>query len=64
MQYEDERDNGPNGEPSIQDMTIKAIDILKKNSKGYFLLVEGSLYKTLIMFILRWTYMDVEDNVC
>ncbi|MDD5411807.1 MAG: alkaline phosphatase, partial [Methylobacter sp.] len=29
------------GEPSLTEMTIKAIDILKKNHNGYFLMVEG-----------------------
>lgn len=29
------------GEPSLTDMTTKAIDILKKNPNGYFLMVEG-----------------------
>jgi alkaline phosphatase len=29
------------GEPSLTEMTTKAIDILKKNKKGYFLMVEG-----------------------
>lgn len=29
------------GEPSLTEMTIKAIDILKKNRNGYFLMVEG-----------------------
>ncbi|TAK60458.1 alkaline phosphatase [Methylobacter sp.] len=29
------------GEPSLTEMTTKAIDILKKNSNGYFLMVEG-----------------------
>ena len=28
-------------EPSLQEMTLKAIDVLSKNSKGYFLMVEG-----------------------
>ncbi|XP_022257788.1 alkaline phosphatase-like isoform X3 [Limulus polyphemus] len=40
MQYEFERVTS-NSEPSITDMTKKAIQILSKNSKGYFLLVEG-----------------------
>ncbi|WAR23807.1 PPBT-like protein [Mya arenaria] len=44
MQYEFERTD-PNhekaGEPSLAEMTQKAIEILKKNPKGYFLLVEG-----------------------
>ena len=29
------------GEPSLAEMTEKAIKILRKNNKGYFLLVEG-----------------------
>ncbi len=29
------------GEPSLTEMTTKAIDILKKNRNGYFLMVEG-----------------------
>jgi alkaline phosphatase len=29
------------GEPSLTEMTVKAIDILKKNKNGYFLMVEG-----------------------
>lgn len=41
MQYEVDRDKSSNGEPSITEMTAKAIQILKKNSNGFFLLVEG-----------------------
>lgn len=41
MQYEVERPNDTAGEPSIKEMVDKAIKILKKNPKGYFLLVEG-----------------------
>lgn len=44
MQYDIDR-NDPHyekaGEPHIKDMTEKAIQILSKNPKGYFLLVEG-----------------------
>ena len=43
MQYEVDRVNDGAGEPSIAEMTEKAINILKKNPKGYFLLVEGNL---------------------
>lgn len=43
MQYEYQRDTGPNGEPSLAEMTQKAIEILGRNDKGYFLLVEGEL---------------------
>ncbi|OWF39849.1 alkaline phosphatase, tissue-nonspecific isozyme-like isoform X2 [Mizuhopecten yessoensis] len=41
MQYEMERDDGPQGEPSLTEMTTKAIKILQKNDKGFFLMVEG-----------------------
>lgn len=41
MQYEVDRIEGEPKEPSIAEMTEKAIKILKKNPKGYFLLVEG-----------------------
>jgi alkaline phosphatase len=39
MSYEADRD--PKNEPSLAQMTKKAIDILKTNSNGYFLMVEG-----------------------
>lgn len=39
MSYELDRD--PAKEPSLSEMTIKAIDTLVKNDKGYFLMVEG-----------------------
>lgn len=42
MQYESDRTASDTpGEPSIAEMTEKAIKILQKNPKGYFLLVEG-----------------------
>ncbi|CAH0726766.1 unnamed protein product, partial [Brenthis ino] len=41
MRYESERDRGPNGMPSISDMVEAAIKVLKKNSNGFFLMVEG-----------------------
>lgn len=43
MQYEYQRDTGPNGEPSLAEMTQKAIEILGRNDKGFFLLVEGKM---------------------
>lgn len=39
MSYDIDRD--PSLEPSLAEMTIKAIDILSKNQKGFFLMVEG-----------------------
>lgn len=41
MAYDDSRDDGPNGEPSLEEMTSKAIDILQKKPYGFFLMVEG-----------------------
>ncbi|MEG3766867.1 alkaline phosphatase, partial [Alteromonas sp. 14N.309.X.WAT.G.H12] len=41
MQYEADRANDVAGEPSITEMTTKAIDILDNNEKGYFLMVES-----------------------
>lgn len=39
MSMEHERDKGPEGMPSISDMLEAAIKVLKKNKKGYFLMV-------------------------
>lgn len=50
MQYEVDREEDGAGEPSIAEMTEKAIKILQKNSKGYFLFVEGSLQ-------LKWSLL-------
>jgi alkaline phosphatase len=41
MEFEQDRANDIAGEPSLADMTGKAIDILKKNQNGYFLMVEA-----------------------
>ena len=41
VQYEADRENDPAGEPSLEAMTTKAMDILSKNRNGYFLMVEG-----------------------
>ncbi|XP_055594225.1 alkaline phosphatase 4-like [Uranotaenia lowii] len=42
MSYEKVRDKGEGGEPSLAEMTEKALRVLKrKNSNGYVLLVEG-----------------------
>jgi alkaline phosphatase len=42
MQFEDNRNTSDMGEPSLAEMTAKAIQILKKNKNGFFLMVEGS----------------------
>ncbi len=41
MQYEADRGNDIAGEPSLTDMTSKAIDILAKDNDGFFLMVES-----------------------
>ncbi|WP_404823002.1 alkaline phosphatase [Neiella holothuriorum] len=41
MQYEADRANDVAGEPSLSEMTSKAIDILDNNEDGYFLMVES-----------------------
>ncbi|XP_066597583.1 alkaline phosphatase-like [Prorops nasuta] len=37
------RDQGPKGQPSLEDMTVKALKILEKSANGYLLVVEGGL---------------------
>ncbi|MGB0893640.1 MAG: alkaline phosphatase [Parashewanella sp.] len=41
MQYEADRKNDKAGEPSLSEMTAKAIDILKQDPDGFFLTVES-----------------------
>ena len=41
MQYEHDRDRGPDGEPDLEAMTRFAIESLSRNDQGYVLLVES-----------------------
>ncbi|HWP95149.1 MAG TPA: alkaline phosphatase [Gammaproteobacteria bacterium] len=41
MEFEHDRAQDAGGEPSLAEMTAKAIDILARNRKGYVLVVEG-----------------------
>ena len=41
MQYEADRKNDVAGEPSLSEMTAKAIDVLDNNKEGFFLMVES-----------------------
>ena len=41
MRYEADRKNDEAGEPSLSEMTGKAIELLGKNDNGYFMLVES-----------------------
>lgn len=38
-----ERDRGPQGQPSLEEMTVAAVKILKKSPEGFLLVVEGGL---------------------
>lgn len=42
MGFDSERKKDGSGEPSLTDMTKKAIAILKRNPEGFFLMVEGA----------------------
>jgi alkaline phosphatase len=41
MKYEADRANDTAGEPSLAEMTRKAIEVLQKNRRGYYLMVEA-----------------------
>ncbi len=41
LQFEHDRPKDSAGEPSLSEMTAKAIDVLSNNKKGFFLMVEG-----------------------
>lgn len=41
MQYHKDIPNDRKGEPTLSEMTAKAIDVLSKNNKGYFMMVES-----------------------
>lgn len=41
MEFEIDRDGDTGGEPSLSEMTAKAIEILSRNPQGFFLMVEG-----------------------
>lgn len=70
MQYDIDR-NDPHyekaGEPHIKDMTEKAIQILSKNPKGYFLLVERDLdffYKESVIRFLLYSQIASTCKYC
>ena len=47
MAYHIDRPEVSPDEPTLAEMTSKAIDILKKNEKGFFLMVEGGYLSNL-----------------
>jgi alkaline phosphatase len=42
MEFETDRKQKDQIEPSLAEMTVAAIKVLKKNSRGFFLFVEGT----------------------
>jgi alkaline phosphatase len=42
MSYQQDREETNSQEPSLKEMTAKAIDVLSKNSNGFFLMSEGA----------------------
>lgn len=43
LKYDHERNHGPDGMPSLTNMTEKALEILKQNENGFVLVVEGGM---------------------
>lgn len=54
MDFDVDRNTNGSGDPSLAEMTIKALRVLTKNPEGYFLFVEG-MYVGLMCFQL---YVD------
>ena len=50
MNFEIKRKDDIGGEPSLAAMTETAIRILKKQAKGFFLLVEGRMFLSVIFY--------------
>lgn len=43
MEFETERDKSPSGDPSLAEMTAKALKILVQNPQGFVLFIESKL---------------------
>ncbi|XP_059610745.1 alkaline phosphatase isoform X2 [Phlebotomus argentipes] len=43
LKYEDERDKGEAGMPSLENMTAAALRVLRRHQNGFFLVVEGGM---------------------
>jgi Alkaline phosphatase len=51
LDFEVDRDNSPDGDPSLANMTRKAIEILQKNPHGFFLFIEGKSLDLAILLL-------------
>lgn len=60
MDFEVDRNTSGTGDPSLAEMTIKALRILKKNSKGYFLFVEGKKIPNKYFITYRFFYFNTK----
>lgn len=52
LKYEQDRRKDKSGEPSLAEMTQKAIQMLQKNTNGYFLLVEGGKIGEMVIHVI------------
>ncbi|XP_005186059.1 alkaline phosphatase [Musca domestica] len=43
LKYEHERDTSPSGMPSLKQMTLKALQVLRSKNQGFLLVVEGGM---------------------
>ena len=57
MRFASEAEEGD--DPSLADMTEKAVRILQKEEKGFFLAVEGKYHGPCALAITYWHYLTI-----
>lgn len=66
MEFEVDRDKGLDGDPPLHEMAVKALSILQKNNKGFFLFVESEsiilLYSYYTRVSERLRFPDVHNS--
>jgi len=63
MDFDVDRNTNDTGDPSLAEMTIKALRILAKNPKGYFLFVEGKSKVTISGQKATYNFVAVNGKV-
>lgn len=58
MEFEVDRDKGLDGDPPLHEMAVKALSILQKNNKGFFLFVESEF-----TILLRSHYTRISERL-